>query len=446
MKLPPPPSSIQLHRVVVTGIGIVSPLAVGTEETWRKIISGKSGITRLEEESFQRLPVQIAGKVPRGSGEYDFDEDRFFEKGEVSRLSTFMQYALVAADEAVRNSGLASTFERDADSIAVSIGTGIGSLDDIQAAAAALKSSEKGYRKVSPYFVPRVLANLAAGAVSIRHGLRGPQLSPSTACATGAHALGAAFRMVQQGRATAALAGAAEATITPLAFAGFCKMKALCSNFNDAPTEGSRPFDAGRGGFVMGEGAAVLALERADAARARGAPVLAELRGCGLSGDAHHITAPHEDGRGALAAMRAALADAGLGPEHIDYVNAHATSTPIGDRAEAAAIDRLLVSGCRHQRSQVLVSSTKGATGHLLGAAGALEAALTALAIRDDCPPPTLNLKNPDPEPECFAYIMHPSDDQEPQRIADLTINCAISNSFGFGGTNTSLVFTKYCD
>jgi len=428
--LPSRLSSLPLHKVVVTGIGMLTPLASGTTETWAKILRGESGIGPLDsaDEEFSNIPAQIAGRIRRGNGPGEFDPSKSFEKGEAGRLADFMQYAIVAADEALHSAGYEKLSPELAARTGVSVGTGIGSLEDICEAQSTLTS--RGYRRVSPMFIPRVLINLAAGHISIRHRLQGPNISASTACATGAHAIGDAFQLIRTGKADMMVAGASEASVSPLSMAGFCKIKALCTAFNDNAKEGSRPFDSNRSGFVMGEGAAILLLERSDLAEERGAKVLAEIRGYGMSGDANHITAPPEDGSGAYSAMLEALRDANLRPEHIDYINAHATSTPLGDAAEVRAIERL-----EGLNPELRVSSTKGATGHLLGAAGALEAALTVMAVHTQTLPPTLNLQHPDPLPTKFKHV---------KNACQHDVKCAISNSFGFGGTNTSLLFTKY--
>ena len=423
-----------MRRVVVTGVGLVTPLGVGVEACWAKLLAGGCGIRRVPQ--LEGLPAQIAAQVPRGSAPDEFDLERcsLARKGDEGSLSSFIHFALAAADEALTSSGWQPAGQAELQQAGVSLGSGIGSLVDIVDASTAL--SERGHRRISPHFIPKMLVNMAAGQVSIRTGFQGPMTAPSTACATGVHALYDALHVIQRGAADVMLAGGAEACIEPLAVAGFSRARALATGFNDEPQLASRPFDAARAGFVMGEGAGVLLLEEEGHARRRGARVLAELRAVGLSSDAHHITQPPADGDGALRAMRAALAEGGIGVEQLDYINAHATSTPAGDAAEAHAIDTLAADRPAGA-PPLLVSSTKGATGHLLGAAGAVEAAFTVLALSRGTPPPTINLDHPDPDGLGFEHVRLGA----PAGATARPLRAALSNSFGFGGVNGSALF-----
>ncbi|KAJ1450085.1 thiolase-like protein [Pelagophyceae sp. CCMP2097] len=394
---------VDLRRVVVSGLGCVSPLAVGAEATWRRLLAGGSGVGRVSDFDVSGLPVRIAAQcAPDVGGD--------------QRQSRFVALAVLAAKEAVIDAGAGL---QSGPRAGVSVGSGIGSLDDAVNGAALVASG----KRVSPFFVPRMLANMAAAGVSMAHDLQGPFLAPATACAAGAHAIGDAFRIIERGDADVMLAGASEASVNALALHGFARLRALTTSYNDRPAEASRPFDARRDGFVLGEGAAVLVLESYESALARGASVYAEVSGYGASADAFHITAPRPDGASAARAITAAVADAGLRANDVGYVNAHAASTPAGDAAEAAAIHRALAP--RH--SPLLVSSTKGATGHLLGAAGALEALLTVLALRDGTVPHTLNLEAPLDAPADLDFVMG-----APRAAPDL--RHAVSTSFGFGG------------
>ena len=425
-----------MRRVVVTGIGLLTPLGQGAELTWKAILEGKSGAGRITTFDPTDYACQIACEVPRvdgrgGGGEGvagSFNPDDTLAPKDQRRVDDFILYAIAAADEAVKDSGWAPESEEDKERTGVIIGSGIGGLATIEKTSVELH--EKGPRRVSPFFIPSALINLASGQVSIRHGFKGPNHSVVTACATGAHAIGDAARLIKYGDADVMVAGGAEASICPVGVAGFIACRAMSTGFNDAPEKASRPYDKDRDGFVMGEGAGVLVLEEYEHAKARGAKIYAEVAGYGLAGDAYHITAPAEDGDGGFRAMRAAINDAGITPADIDYVNAHGTSTPLGDEIELGAVTRLLGNAAK----DVTMSSTKSATGHLLGAAGAIECAFTVLAIRDQIAPPTINLDNPSVETEI---------DLVPNKAKPMKIDVALSNSFGFGGTNASVVFKK---
>jgi 3-oxoacyl-[acyl-carrier-protein] synthase II len=425
-----------MRRVVVTGIGLLTPLGQGTDITWKAILEGKSGAGRITTFDPTDYACQIACEVPRvdgrgGGGEGvpgSFNPDDTLAPKDQRRVDDFILYAIAAADEAVKDSGWIPETEDDKERTGVIIGSGIGGLATIEKTSVELH--EKGPRRVSPFFIPSALINLASGQVSIRHGFKGPNHSVVTACATGAHAIGDAARLIKYGDADVMVAGGAEASICPVGVAGFIACRAMSTGFNDAPEKASRPYDKGRDGFVMGEGAGVLVLEEYEHAKARGAKIYAEVAGYGLAGDAYHITAPAEDGDGGFRAMRAAIKDAGITPADIDYINAHGTSTPLGDEIELGAVTRLLGNAAK----DLTMSSTKSATGHLLGAAGAIESAFTVLAIRDQIAPPTINLDNPSVETEI---------DLVANKAKPMKIDIALSNSFGFGGTNASVVFKK---
>ena len=425
-----------MRRVVVTGIGLLTPLGQGAELTWKAILAGKSGAGRITTFDPEAYACQVACEVPRVDGrggggpdvEGSFDPDQTMAPKDQRRVDDFILYAVAAADEAVKDSGWAPESDEDRERTGVIIGSGIGGLATIE--KTAIELHEKGPRRVSPFFIPSALINLASGQVSIRHGFKGPNHSVVTACATGAHAVGDAARMIKYGDADVMVAGGAEASICPVGVAGFIACRAMSTGFNDHPEKASRPYDTDRDGFVMGEGAGVLVLEEYEHAKARGAKIYAEVVGYGMAGDAYHITAPAEDGDGGFRAMRAAMKDAGIDPSEVDYINAHGTSTPLGDEIELGAVTRLLGDAA----SGLTMSSTKSATGHLLGAAGAIEAAFTCLAIRDQIAPPTINLDNP----SVVTQI-----DLVPNKAKPMTINVAMSNSFGFGGTNASVVFKK---
>ena len=425
-----------MRRVVVTGIGLLTPLGQGREITWKALLAGRSGAGRISTFDPEGYACQVACEVPRVDGrggggpdvEGSFDPEATLPAKDRRRIDDFILYAIAAADEAVADSGWKPETTEDFERTGVIIGSGIGGLATI--AETAIEMHEKGPRRVSPFFIPSALINLASGQVSIRHGFKGPNHSVVTACATGAHAIGDAARMIRYGDADVMVAGGAEASICPIGVAGFIACRAMSTNFNDAPEKASRPYDKDRDGFVMGEGAGILILEEYEHARARGAKIYAEVAGYGMAGDAYHITAPAAAGDGGFRAMRAAVRDAGVDPSQVDYINAHGTSTPLGDEIELGAVTRLLGDAA----SRATMSSTKSATGHLLGAAGAIEAAFTCLAIRDQVAPPTLNLDNPSVETVV---------DLVPHRAKPMKIDVAVSNSFGFGGTNASLVLKK---
>jgi 3-oxoacyl-[acyl-carrier-protein] synthase II len=422
-----------MRRVVITGVGLVTPLGSGRDIVWSRLLAGESGAGPVTAFDAADLPSRIACEVPRvsgrGGGGVDipgsFDPDAVVAPREQRRIDDFILYGIAAAEEALADAGWKPESEEDRCRTGVMIGAGIGGLDTIAQTAITLHT--EGPRRVSPFFVPSSLINLASGHVSIRHGLKGPNHSVVTACATGAHAIGDAARLIQWGDADVMVAGGAEAAVCRLGMAGFAACRALSTGYNDNPIAASRPYDRGRDGFVLGEGAGVVVLEALEHAVARGAPIYAEVLGYGLSGDAHHITAPAEDGDGGYRAMVMALSRAGLSPADIDYVNSHGTSTPLGDEIELRAIERLFGDAA----GTLSVSSTKSAIGHLLGAAGSVEAIFTALAIRDGVVPPTLNLEDPSVETAI---------DLTPLRKRERPIRAALSNSFGFGGTNAALV------
>ena len=406
------------RRVAVTGVGLVSPLGIGNEENWRAIVAGKSGVgpvTRFDASAFS---CRIAGEVK------GFDPSLYVEKKEIKKMDTFIHYAMAAAQFAMADSGL-PVRDDNRERIAVVIGSGIGGLPIIE--ETQKRYLQSGPRVISPFFITALIANEAAGNVSIRYGLKGPNLSTVTACTTGAHAVGEAYRMIQYGDADAAIAGGTESVITPLAVGGFAVMRALSSR-NDDPEHASRPFDRDRDGFVMGEGAGLVILEEMEAAKKRGARIYAELVGYGLSGDAYHIAAPSEDGDGPARVMKNALADAEVSPDRVGYINAHGTSTPMGDKVETIAIK--MVFG--EHAYKLAVSSTKSSTGHLLGASGGLETGIVALALHHGVLPPTINYETPDPECD-LDYV--------PNVAREERVEYALSNSFGFGGTNGCLVF-----
>ncbi|HEY2706475.1 MAG TPA: beta-ketoacyl-ACP synthase II [Caulobacteraceae bacterium] len=425
-----------MRRVVVTGIGMVSPLAWGAEKTWSAILAGKSGAGRISAFDVTDYACQVACEVPRVNGrggggpdiDGSFDPDQVMSTREQRRIDDFILYAMAAADEAVRDADWMPEDEGERRRTGVILGSGIGGLGTI--AETAIELHEKGPRRVSPFFIPSALINLASGQVSIRYKFKGPNHAVVTACATGAHAVGDAARLIQYGDADVMVAGGAEAAVCPIGIAGFIACRAMSTNFNDTPERASRPYDKDRDGFVMGEGAGVLVLEELEHARARNAKIYAEVIGYGLAGDAYHITAPADDGDGGYRAMEAAISHAGLEPADIDYINAHGTSTPLGDEIELGAVERLLGQAA----GKTAMSSTKSSIGHLLGAAGAVEAAFTVLALRDQIAPPTINLENPSVETAL---------DLVPNKAKPMKIDVALSNSFGFGGTNASIVFKK---
>ena len=419
-----------MRRVVVTGLGLVTPLGCGVEHNWERLVGGGSGIRAIEGFDVSDLPAKIAGQVPAGnSADGGFDPDEWVEPKEQRKIDRFILLGIAAAHQAVVDSGWQPEDDEGRNRTGVMIGSGIGGLTTIYEASLVLQ--ERGPRRISPFFIPSALINLISGQVSIRFGFRGPNHSVVTACATGAHAIGDAARLIALDDADVMVAGGAEAAVCRLGVAGFAASRALSTGFNETPEKGSRPWDEGRDGFVMGEGAGVVVLEEYEHARRRGATIYAEVIGYGLSGDAHHITAPADDGDGGFRAMTAALKRAGMTPADIDYVNAHGTSTPLGDAIEFGAIKRLFGDAA----ANISMSSTKSAIGHLLGAAGAVEAIYSVLAIRDQTVPPTLNLDNPSEGIEGIDLV--------PYTAKRRPVRAALSNSFGFGGTNASLIFAK---
>ncbi len=409
------------RRVVVSGIGLVTPVGVGTEESWRALCSARSGIKNITAFDATAFACRIAGEIR------DFSPEQFIERKELKKMGRFIQFAIAASDFAVASAGL-KTAEEDQERVGVYIGSGIGGFEIIEREHKNL--IEKGPGRISPFFIPATIVNLASGYVSIRFGAKGPNSATATACTTGAHAIGDSYRIIERGDADVMICGGAEAPVCPMSIGGFAAMRAL-STRNDAPERASRPWDRDRDGFVVGEGAGILILEELEWAKRRGAKILAELVGYGMSGDAHHITAPSEDGDGAFRVMRNALRDAGLQPSQIDYINAHGTSTDVGDRIETAAVKKCFGD----HAYKVAVSSTKSMTGHLLGGAGGIEAGITVLAIRDQIAPPTINHEVPDPDCD-LDYV--------PNQARPMKIEYALSNSFGFGGTNGCLIFKRY--
>ena len=418
-----------MRRVVVTGMGLVTPLGCGVEATWANILAGRNGARRVEEFQVDDLTCQIANFIPRGDGSNGtFNADQWMEPKDQRKVDDFIIYAMSAATQALNDAKWAPKTDDEQERTGVLIGSGIGGLSGIADTALLLK--EKGPRRISPFFIPGRLINLTSGYVSIKHKLKGPNHSVVTACSTGSHAIGDAARLVMLGDADVMVAGGAESPICRIALAGFAACKALSTGFNDNPTKASRPYDKDRDGFVMGEGAGVVVLEEYEHAKARGAHIYAEVIGYGLSGDAYHITAPAENGDGAFRCMKAAIKRAGIATAEIDYINAHGTSTPMGDEIELGAVERLFGDS----GDKLAMSSTKSAIGHLLGAAGAVEAIFSILAIRDNIAPPTINLDNP----SITTKI-----DLVPHKPRKMPINTVLSNSFGFGGTNASLVMRR---
>lgn len=419
-----------MRRVVITGLGMVSPLGCGVSTNWERLMAGKSGIRAIDSFDVSDLPAKIAGIVPGGSKDQGgFDPSEWLEPKEQRKIDRFILLGLVAAQQAVEDSGWLPQDAEGQERTGVMIGSGIGGLTTI--ADAAILLQERGPRRISPFFIPSALINLVSGHVSIKYGFKGPNHSAVTACATGAHAIGDAARLIALDDADVMVAGGAEAAICRLGVAGFAAARALSTGYNAAPEEASRPWDEGRDGFVMGEGSGVVVLEEYEHAKKRGATIYAEVTGYGLSGDAHHITAPADDGDGGFRAMKAALKRAQMSPDDIDYINAHGTSTPLGDAIEFGAVKRLFGSAA----GTVSMSSTKSAIGHLLGAAGAVEAIYSVLAIRDQAVPPTLNLHNPSDGIDGIDLVRIEAK-QRPVRTA-------LSNSFGFGGTNAALIFSQ---
>lgn len=419
-----------MRRVVITGVGLVTPLACGAEQTWSKLVDGESGAGAVESFDVSDLACKVACQVPRGDGsEGTYNPDDWMDPKEQKRVDEFIVYAMAASVQAVQDSGWTPEAYEDRIRTGVLIGSGIGGLRGIEEASLVL--AEKGPRRISPFFIPGRLINLASGYVSIRYGFKGPNHSVVTACSTGAHAIGDASRLISLGDADVMVAGGAESAVNRLGIAGFVACRALSTHFNDEPARASRPYDRDRDGFVMGEGAGIAVLEELEHAKRRGAKIYAEVIGYGLSGDAHHITAPAEDGDGGFRSMKAAIARAGISPDEIDYINAHGTSTPLGDEIELNAVARLLGDSVKG----AWMSSTKSAIGHLLGAAGSVEAIFCVLAMRDNIAPPTLNLENPSVETRI---------DLVPLKSRERRIDTVLSNSFGFGGTNASLILRRY--
>ncbi len=418
-----------MRRVVVTGLGAVTPLGIGAEQVWKRLIAGESGIRAIQNFDVSELPAKIAGQVPQGAkadGKLDLNE--WIPPKDQRKMDRFIQLALVAATEAVEDAGWMPQDEESLCATGVMIGSGIGGLQTIFEGSQQVLEGK--IKRLSPFFIPSALINLASGHVSIKYGFKGPNHAVVTACATGVHAIGDAARLIQFGDADVMVAGGSEAAVCPLGIAGFCASRALSTNFNDQPARASRPWDKDRDGFVMGEGAAVVVLEEYEHAKRRGAEIYAEFAGYGLSGDAYHITAPAEGHEGAFRAMRAALRNGRLNPEDVDYINAHGTSTPLGDDLELQAVERMFGDAAR----KLAMSSTKSAIGHLLGAAGAVEAVFSILAVRDNIAPPTLNLDEPS-QPSIIDRVAHEAQSRR--------IDVALSNSFGFGGTNASILFRK---
>src|ERR1700734_724780 len=418
----------RLRRVVVTGLGMVSPIACGVEATWGRLLAGESGLARVENFDVSDLPCKVAAQVPRGSDPDAFHPDDWMDPKEQRRVDDFIIYGMSAATQALRDASWSPKSYDEEIETGVLFGSGIGGLGGIYDASVTLH--EKGPRRISPFFIPGRLINLLSGQVSIVHNLKGPNHAVVTACSTGAHAIGDAGRLIALGDANVMVAGGAESAVNRLSLAGFCACRALSTGFHDRPKQASRPYDRDRDGFVMGEGAGCIVLEEFEHAKNRGAPVYAELIGYGLSGDAYHVTAPAPDGDGAYRAMSTALKRAAISPSEIDYVNAHGTSTPVGDEIELHAVERLLGNSA----AKTTMSSTKSSIGHLLGAAGAVEAIFSILAIRDQVAPPTINLDHPGENCDL---------DFVPHTARRMKIETVLSNSFGFGGTNGTLVFRR---
>ncbi len=416
------------RRVVVTGIGAVTPLATGAHNTWKKLVQGQSGLGMIDLFDTVNIPAKVAGQVKFGDGEGLFNPDNFIDPKEQKKMDRFIHFAMGAAEEAIKDSGWIANSEEQKFRTGVMIGSGIGGLPSIEKTTLIVK--ERTAKKISPFFIPASLINLASGNISIKHGFMGPNHAIVTACATGSHAIGDSARIIEYGDVDVMVCGGAEATICEIGVGGFAAMRALSTNFNDNPTAASRPWDKDRDGFVMGEGAGVLVLEEYEHAKKRGAKIYGEVIGYGMSGDAYHMTAPESSGRGATYAMKLALKNAELNVDNIDYINAHGTSTPLGDEIEVGAIKKLFGD----HAYKLSVSSTKSATGHLLGAAGSVEAIFSLLAMQDNVIPPTLNLENP--SEGCDIDLT--------AKIAkNKSVNIVMSNSFGFGGTNACLIFRK---
>jgi len=409
-----------MRRVVVTGIGVVSPLGTGNRKNWDALLAGESGIDRLTRFDASDFPVQIAGEVK------DFNPEDFIEKKEIKKMDLFIQYALAAAQFAMEDSGLQIT-EENAERVGVLVGAGLGGLPTIEKYHTALLDG--GYKKISPFFIPMLITNLAPGHISIKYGAKGPNVSSVSACATGTHSIGDAYQIIRRGDADAMIAGGTESVVTPLAIGGFAVMRAL-STRNDDPHAASRPFEKNRDGFILAEGAGIVILEEYESAKKRGARIYAEVVGYGLTGDAYHLTAPSPGGEGAARCMKMALDNAGINPDQVDFINAHGTSTPMNDLYETMAIKQVFGD----HATKLMVSSTKSMTGHLLGAAGGVEAVYTLMSMQNGIATPTINYEEPDPECDL---------DFVPNTPREARISCALSNSFGFGGTNATLLFRK---
>ncbi len=419
-----------MRRVVITGMGMITPLGCGVEHTWRRLVAGESGAKKIDHFEVSDISAKVAGVIPRGDGSNGtFNADQWMEPKEQRKVDDFIIFAMCAARQALDDAGWHPKSHEDQVTTGVMIGSGIGGVEGI--ADTALQLKERGPRRVSPFFIPGRIINLASGYVSIEHGLKGPNHAVVTACSTGAHAIGDASRLIALGDADVMVAGGAESPVNRISLAGFAALRALSTAFNDEPTRASRPYDKDRDGFVMGEGAGALILEELEHAKARGAKIYAEVIGYGLSGDAYHITAPAPNGDGAFRCMQMAIKRAGVTPKDIGYINAHGTSTPLGDEIELGAVQRLVGNAA----GEISMSSTKSCIGHLLGAAGAVEAIFSILAIRDRVAPPTINLDNPSVETAI---------DLVPHKARQRDIDIALSNSFGFGGTNASLIFRRY--
>jgi len=419
-----------MRRVVVTGMGMVTPLGCGVEPTWKRLIAGESGAQVVDRFDISDVAAKVACMIPRGDGSNGtYNADQWMESKEQRKVDDFIVYAMAAARQALDDANWHPTEKEDQVATGVMIGSGIGGIEGI--AETAIVLTERGPRRVSPFFIPGRIINLASGYVSIEHGLKGPNHAVVTACSTGAHAIGDASRLIALGDADVMVAGGAESPVNRISLAGFAALRALSTAFNDQPARASRPYDKDRDGFVMGEGGGAVTLEELEHAKARGATIYAEVIGYGLSGDAYHITAPTPDGDGAFRCMSMAIKRAGIAPKDIDYINAHGTSTPLGDEIELGAVQRLVGDAGK----RISMSSTKSCIGHLLGAAGAVEAIFSILAIRDRIAPPTINLDNPSVETDI---------DLVPHKARQRNIDIALSNSFGFGGTNASLIFRRY--
>lgn len=418
-----------MRRVVVTGMGVVSPFGVGLEENWQKLINSKSGISKIERFDTSYVPNKVAGELKYGEGEGQFNPLNYLSNKEMKKMDYFITYGMIAAIAAVEDAGWTPTDQEELDMTGVMIGSGIGGLPTIEETSITLHDTPE--KRTSPFFIPSALINLVSGNLSIKYGFSGPNHSVVTACSTGAHAIGDAARLIQYGDADVMVAGGTEGAICNASIAGFSAAKALSTRFNDTPEKASRPWDKDRDGFVMGEGAGILVLEELEHAKKRGAKIYGEVVGYGLTGDAYHITSPHPEGRGGFRAMQMAMKKANLNIDQVNYVNAHGTSTPMGDELELRSVQRLFGDNVKN----MAMSSTKSSIGHLLGAAGSVEAIYSILAMRDNIVPPTLNLDNP-PEEAVIDLVAHTAQERQ--------VDVALSNSFGFGGTNASLIFKRY--